>query len=331
MHWEVLSCVLHELVMIQETGKGMSLFYHSEEKPQIEAVNGAGDAIISVTVIVPAFNEQESIGLVLTSLNQALETSGLLYEIIVVDDGSTDNTAQVVSQFPVRLIRHSANKGYGAALKTGVRAATHDIIITMDSDGQHNPADIPRFVKLMETHDIVIGARTKQSHAPLLRRPGKWFLGAVANYLAGMRIPDYNSGFRAFRRELFMRFAHFLPNGFSFSTTLTLAAIKEGYDIAWPPITVSPRVGTSTVNLVKDGYNILLLILRTIVLFDPLKVFLPPSLALGLFGIMFSTYGLIRFRAFPESGVLLIVAAIFLFFFGILADQISALRRGLGQ
>ncbi len=284
-----------------------------------------------VTVIVPAYNEEHGIGPMLERLLQVMADSGLIYEIIVVDDGSSDNTADVASRFPVRLTRHSTNKGYGAALKTGVRAAAYDIIITMDSDGQHDPAEIPRFAELMGTYDVVIGARTKQSHAPLVRRPGKLLLGMVANYLAGVEIPDYNSGFRAFRRELFMRFAHFLPNGFSFSTTLTLAAIKEGYDIAWPPITVSPRVGTSTVNLVKDGYNILLLILRTIVLFDPLKVFLPPSLALGLFGIMFSTYGLIRFRAFPESGVLLIVAAIFLFFFGILADQISALRRGLGQ
>jgi len=279
------------------------------------------------SIIIPAFNEEKNIAQLLRSLKAAQEN----YEVIVVDDGSSDNTAEIASRFPVRLIRHSTNKGYGAALKTGVRAATHDIVVTMDSDGQHDPADIPRFVKLMETHDIVIGARTKQSHAPLLRRPGKWFLGMVADYLAGMRIPDYNSGFRAFRRELFMRFAHFLPNGFSFSTTLTLAALKEDYDIAWPPITVTRRVGTSTVNPVRDGYNTLLLILRTVILFDPLKVFLPPSLALGLFGTVFSAYGVIRFRAFPETGALFIVAAIFLFFFGLLADQISALRRGLGQ
>lgn len=300
---------------------------------QVTSVMTSGAPVkrAGVSIVVPAYNEEKGIGPVLERLQQVMVDSGLTYQIIVVDDGSTDNTAEIASQFPVRLIRHSTNKGYGAALKTGVRAATHDIIITMDSDGQHDPADIPRFVELMKTHDIVIGARTKQSHAPFLRRPGKWFLGVVANYLAGVRIPDYNSGFRAFRREVFMRFAHFLPNGFSFSTTLTLAVLKEGYDIAWPPITVSPRVGTSTVNLVKDGYNILLLILRTIVLFDPLKVFMPPSLALGLFGILFSAYGLIRFRAFPESGVLLVVTAIFLFFFGILADQISALRRGLGQ
>lgn len=280
-----------------------------------------------VSIIIPAFNEASGIGPVLEKLCRVMGRTDITHEIIVVDDGSTDGTSSVISKFPVRVIRHSRNQGYGAALKTGVRAATHETIMILDSDGQHDPADIPRFVELARQHEMVIGVRGEGSHSPGIRRPGKWLMGVVANYLAGMKIPDVNSGFRAFRRELVIGHSHILPNGFSFSTTLTIAVLKEGYDVAWVPIVVAERKGTSSVRMLRDGPNTLLLILRTIALFDPLKVLLPPSIMIGLFGVVLSVYGLIRFRAVPESGILLIIVGIFLFFFGILADQISSLRR----
>jgi glycosyltransferase involved in cell wall biosynthesis len=281
------------------------------------------------TVIIPAYNEEQGIGVVLEQLFNALQQSDLLYEVIVVDDGSTDRTAEIAARYPARLISHGINKGYGASLKTAVRAAEHDLVVMMDSDGQHDPCEITRMVELAQEYDLVVGARTRQSHAPFLRRPGKWLLQVTANYLAGRKIPDLNSGFRSFHRDLILRFAPILPNGFSFTTTLTLAALKENYRVIWTPITASKRTGRSTVNPLKDGYNTLILILRTVVLFDPLKVFLPPSLFLGLFGMLFSIYGLVRFQAFPDTGVVLLTAAIVIFFMGILADSISSLRLGM--
>lgn len=282
-----------------------------------------------LSIVIPAYNEAESIGSLLECLYAVMCESGWLFEVIVVDDGSTDATARIVSGYPARLISHGVNKGYGASLKSGIRAANFDLVVMMDSDGQHDPRDIVPMAELARANDLVVGARSKQSHTPPLRRPGKWLLQAVANYLAGMRIPDLNSGFRAFKRDFVLEYTHILPSGFSFSTTLTLAALKQNYKVAWMPITTAKRAGKSTVNPIADGYNTFILILRTIVLFDPLKVFLPPSIFLGLFGVLFSCYGILRFRSVPESGVIVIVSAILLFFLGILADSISALRLGM--
>jgi glycosyltransferase involved in cell wall biosynthesis len=279
-----------------------------------------------ISVVIPAYNEEAGLAPVLERLFDVLSTGTNEFEVIVVDDGSTDGTLAVAETIaeryvyqarkypedrmngsvtlaepssPLRVISHGVNKGYGAALKTGVRAARHDLVVMMDSDGQHDPCDVLRLAALAGGCDMVVGARSNGSYAPTLRKPGKWLLRVTANYLAGTKIPDLNSGLRAFHRDLALRFAHILPNGFSFTTTLTLACLKEHYKITWTPITVVKRTGHSTVNPLTDGYNTFILILRTIVLFDPLKVFLPPSLLLGLFGILFSLYGLVRFRPFP--------------------------------
>jgi glycosyltransferase involved in cell wall biosynthesis len=281
------------------------------------------------SVIIPAFNEEEGLKTLLPCLFDALVASQKIFEVVVVDDGSTDATARLCSEFPIRLLTHRTNKGYGASLKTGVRGAAYDLIVMMDADGQHDPADVLRVVDLAEDFDMVVGARGASSHAPALRKPGKFVLRVVANYLAGMKIPDLNSGLRAFQRDLVERFVHILPNGFSFTTTLTLASLKENYRVGWMPIVVNRRAGVSTVHPLRDGYNTFILILRTIVLFDPLKVFLPPALLLGIFGAAFSAYGIWRYQSFPETGVLVIISAIILFFMGILADSISALRLGM--
>jgi glycosyltransferase involved in cell wall biosynthesis len=289
----------------------------------------AAPPVEGVSVIIPAFNEEQGIAYVLPCLLETLSTAGYPFEVIVIDDGSGDCTAEIAVGLGVQVISHRSNKGYGASLKTGIRAAAYDLIVMMDSDGQHDPADVLRLVEMAAEHDMVVGARIRGSHSPALRRPGKWLLKMVANYLAGVKIPDLNSGFRIFSRDLALRFMHILPNGFSFTTTLTLACLKENYRIGWMPIMVTPRSGKSTVKPIQDGYNTFILILRTIVLFDPLKVFLPPSILLGLFGVLFSIYGIIRFKSLPETGVLVITTAIILFFLGILADSISALRLGM--
>lgn len=280
----------------------------------------------SVSIVVPAFNEEEGLERVISALGDWQNRGA---EIIVVDDGSTDGTAEVARSAGVRVIRHRSNKGYGAALKSGVRAANGDIIITLDSDGQHDPCDIPRLLSALVDCDMVVGMRGKGSHTPTLRRPGKWLLVRVANYLAQADIPDLNSGFRAIRASTLNRFLHILPNGFSFSTTLTLALFKEGYNVEYVPITAAPRRGRSTVRPVQDGLNTILLIVRTIALFDPLQVFLPASVLLFLIGVSYwvldSFY--IRRPNIPSGAVILLVSAVIVFMFGILADQVSAIRR----
>jgi len=279
----------------------------------------------AISIIIPAYNEEASIAHVL----QGLEPWRARAEIIIVDDCSTDRTAQIAEQAGFRVIRHRMNKGYGAALKTGIRAATGDIIVMMDADSEHNAAQISNLLDHLDDNDMVVGARTKGSYAPLMRRPGKWLLSIVANYLAQTNIPDLNSGFRAFRKDVVKLFLHILPNGFSFTTTLTLALFKGGYSVAYVPITTSPRIGTSTVNPIRDGLNTLMLIIRIIALFDPLRVFVPTSAVLFFIGIVYWLADiLLRQRLnIPSGAIILILAGIIIFMFGILADQVSAIRR----
>jgi glycosyltransferase involved in cell wall biosynthesis len=280
----------------------------------------------SLSIIIPAYNEERGIGSVLDGLREWRARA----EIIVVDDGSTDRTAEIAASAGARVIRHRRNKGYGAALKTGIRAAAGEIVVMMDADSEHNAAHIQRLIDAMGDNDMVVGARGKGSHAPLMRRPGKWLLSKVANYLAQTNIPDLNSGLRAFRRDTAKLFLHILPNGFSFTTTLTLALFKEGYSIVYVPVTTTPRVGgLSTVNPIRDGLNTLMLIIRIIALFDPLRVFAPTSAALFFVGVLYWILDIVyRQRVnIPTGAVLVILASVIIFMFGILADQVGAIRR----
>jgi glycosyltransferase involved in cell wall biosynthesis len=276
-----------------------------------------------VSIIIPAFNEEEGLERALGSLMPVAAERG--WEVLVIDDGSTDGTAEVVRRHGARLLSHAENKGYGAALKTGIRGASNDTIVMMDADGQHDPSQIELLLSSMDRSDMVVGARRRMSG---IRAPGKKLLSMVANYLSGTKIPDLNSGFRAFRKSMMKSFLHFCPNTFSFTTTITLAYLREGYAVRYVPIDVDRRVGRrSTVRFFRDGYTTLLLIIRVIVLFNPLKVFVPSSIVLLLFGVCFTIYGIIAYRRAPNTGVLTILSSIILFFMGILADQISAIRR----
>lgn len=290
----------------------------AEVKPQIAAD--------SVSIVIPAYNEEGGLAPVLAGLEDWRKRGA---DVVVVDDGSTDRTFDVAMGAGVRVIRHRSNKGYGAALKSGIRAAHGSVIVTLDSDGQHDPCDIDRLLAELPECDMVVGMRGKGSHAPSLRKPGKWVMARVANYLAETEIPDLNSGFRAVRATTLNRFLHILPNGFSFSTTLTLALFKEGYNVGYVPITAAPRRGRSTVRPFQDGFKTILLIIRTIALFDPLKVFLPASTVLFLVGIFYWVLdSLYAHRPnIPSGAVILLVSAVVVFMFGILADQVSAIRR----
>ena len=281
---------------------------------------------LKASIIIPAFNEEQGLDLILPRVKDVALKEG--YEIIVVDDGSTDGTSETAKKHGVRLIRHPYNKGYGASLKTGTRNVLSDIILIMDADGQHNPEEIKKLVSCIGEYDMAVGARSKQSHFPLLRRPGKFILNITANYLSGHKIEDLNSGFRAIKKECVLEFMHILPNQFSFSTTITLAMFKAAYNVKYLPITVKARAGgRSSVKHAKHGLQTMLLIIRVIMLFNPLKVFIPLSLILGLFGTLFGMYGVLRFHSFPKTGVVAIISGVMIFALGVLADQISSLRR----
>ncbi|MFH1118814.1 MAG: glycosyltransferase family 2 protein [Bacteroidota bacterium] len=288
-----------------------------------------GNTLMQASVVIPTYNEEAGIG----PLLDKLATGGFIlkYEIIVVDDGSTDGTAALVKKFPVRLIRHGVNKGYGAALKTGIRKATCNKVIMLDSDGQHDPVYIDQVCELLSEYDMVIGERGSGSYQVGSRKSGKWIIRKTGEMLVNQVLPDYNSGFRGFQRELILNLLHLMPNGFSFSTTSTLAFLKEGYSIGTFPINVGQRLGrSSNVNFLKDGAKTFLLLFRIIMLFNPLKVFFPASLLFTFSGFIWGINGYFIFGRFPNSGTVLISLGMFLFFFGLLADQIAILNRKEG-
>ena len=280
----------------------------------------------SVCVILPAYNEQDGIGAVLEKLFQAAAENK--WEVIVVDDGSTDNTAEIAEEAGAKVLRHLRNRGYGASLSTGVKNTDADIVVFMDSDGQHDHNDINCLLEHIGQNDMVAGARTNDSHTDFQRRPGKGLLKWFANYLAKENIPDVNSGFRAFKRDVLVKYLHLMPEGFSFSTTSTFAMLKGGHQIKWIPITTAKRVGASTVRQLKHGPETMMLMLRLTVLFDPLRVFLPISGISMLLAVIMTVLNLALYRrAIPASAVLLAITAVIIFMLGLVTDQVSAIRR----
>jgi glycosyltransferase involved in cell wall biosynthesis len=279
-----------------------------------------------ISVVIPAHNEEKAVGTVLDELIDALE--GQKYEIIVVDDGSTDNTAKIVQQKEsVKLIQHPINKGYGAALKTGIKNATSDLIMIIDGDGTYPVKAIPALLEEVDEYDMVVGARTgKEVKIQLYRRPAKWFLSKLANYLVGTKIPDLNSGMRIFKKEAATEFFNILPSTFSFTTTITLAYLSNDYNVKYIPIDYHERTGKSKIKPFRDGFNFIMLIVRTITYFNPLKVFLPISIVLFVFGFILLLYqGLVQ-RNVADLPAMLILAAFQIGFLGLLADLVVRRR-----
>jgi glycosyltransferase involved in cell wall biosynthesis len=276
----------------------------------------------AVSIIVPALNEEHAIG----TLIEELRAAASWHEIIVVDDGSIDATAERATQSGARVVRHPYNKGNGASVKSGIRHATGEYILIIDGDGQHKPEDAVRLVSRLGLYDLVIGARSAGTQATSTRRYGNSLLNWLAGYLTDRDIPDLTSGFRAARREHLREFIHLLPNGFSTPTTTTLAFIKAGYNVAFEPVQARQRAGQSKIHLARDGTKFLMIILRIVTIFSPLRIFLPVSLASFIVGAGYAGWTIYSQSHVTNTSVLLIILAVIVFLVGLVSEQISALR-----
>jgi len=274
------------------------------------------------------YNEEEAIGDDLDLILKTMKDSGYNYEVIVVDDGSTDRTAEIVRGFEeVRMIQHPYNRGTGAARTTGLRAARGDVVVMTDGDGTYPNQDIPRLLAEMEAHDwdMIVGARRREAGTVRwLRSPTKWFIRMLASYLTNTKIPDLNSGFKAFRRDLALRYLNILPTTHSWVSTITIAFLSDGYIVGYLPIDYYPRKGRSTFHPITDTYNYLSLVVRTITYFNPLKVFLPVSLGLFTIGGAKMIYDIFAYHFhFAPSTVIVILTAIQIGALGLLADLVA--------
>ena len=276
----------------------------------------------TVSIVVPAFNEESAVAGLVTDLLAA----EAWHEIIVVDDGSRDSTADRARAAGARVVRHPYNNGNGAAVKTGIRTATGEYILIIDGDGQHKPEDARRLVAQLGEYDLVIGARSTGTQATHARRFGNSALNWLAGYLTDRDIPDLTSGFRAARREHLREFLHLLPNGFSTPTTTTLSFIKAGYNVKFEPVEARQRVGQSNIRLARDGTKFLMIILRIVTLFSPLRVFLPVSIASFGLGTGYALWTIHTQSHVTNSSVLLIILAVIVFLVGLVSEHISALR-----
>ena len=276
----------------------------------------------SVTIVIPAFNEAGSIGRVIAQLRAA----AAWHEVLVVDDGSTDGTGQAAADAGARVIRHPYNKGNGAAVKTAIRAADSEWIAIVDADGQHAPEDALRVVRRLGEYDLVVAARRGDTHATAGRRAGNAVLNRLASYLTERPIPDLTSGFRAARRDYLVEFIHLLPNGFSTPTTTTLAFIKAGYNVAFEEIAARPRVGASKIRLASDGAKFLLILLKVITIFSPLRIFAPLSAVSFALGAAYGLWNFVYHARIPNGAVLLLMFAIMIILVGLVSEQISSLR-----
>jgi glycosyltransferase involved in cell wall biosynthesis len=276
----------------------------------------------STSIVIPAYNEVTAIGPLVEGLRQA----AAWHEILVIDDGSDDGTGERASAAGAHVIRHPYNKGNGAAVKTGIRRATGRYVLIMDADGQHQAADASRLVAHLDEYDLVVGARTGSSHANLVRRAGNQALNVVAGYLVERPIADLTSGFRVAGRDVLLEFLHLLPNGFSTPTTTTLAFIKAGYNVRFEPIEAVKRQGQSKIKLGADGVRFLLILLKVVTVFSPLRIFLPISATAFVIGAAYALWTIVTQSHVTNSSVLLILMSVVILLVGLVSEQISALR-----
>ena len=280
------------------------------------------DAASHTSVIIPAFNE----GLSVRQLVVDLQKVAGWHEILVIDDGSSDDTGEQAAAAGARVIRHPYNKGNGAAVKTGIRQASGTFVLIVDADGQHQPGDTLRLVNPLNEFELVVGARSMATQASSSRRLGNSLLNNLASYLTNRPIPDLTSGFRAARRDCLLEFLHLIPNGFSTPTTTTLAFLKAGYSVQFVPIEAAARQGTSKIRLGSDGAKFVLILLKLITIFSPLRIFVPVSLATFTLGAAYAVWTIVTQSHVTNSSVLLILLSVIMFLIGLVSEQIASLR-----
>lgn len=276
----------------------------------------------SLSIVIPAKNEAGAIGNVVSTARAAYPDA----EVIVVDDGSTDDTATVAEAAGATVLRHPESLGNGAAVKAGARAASGDVIAFMDGDGQHDATQFaPLIDKLGAGYDMVIGARDAGSHANVGRLYANGIYNVVASWLTGRRIPDLTSGFRVVRGDLFKQFLYLLPNGFSYPTTITMAFLRSGYPICFEPIPVAKRIGKSHIRPIRDGMRFLVIIFKIATLYSPLKIFLPTAAVFFGTGLGWYVYTYATMGRFTNMSMLLFSAAVIVFLIGLISEQITSL------
>ena len=280
------------------------------------------DQFRNVSVILPAKNEAAAIGQTVSRVVTLLPEA----EVIVVDDGSKDSTAEIASEAGAKVVSHPYIKGNGAAIKTGARTASGDVIVFMDADGQHDPADIQRLLgRINEGYDLVVGARQRGSQASVGRGLANGFYNRLATYMTGHKVEDLTSGFRAVRADKFREFLYLLPNGFSYPTTSTMAFFRAGYSVAYEPIHAAQRIGKSHIKPLQDGMRFLLIIFKIGTLYSPLKLFAPIAALAFVLGSLWYGYTLGTEGRFTNMSALLYTGSVMIFLMGLISEQITAL------
>lgn len=285
----------------------------------------------AVTVVIPAFNEERAVAGVVGEVRGVLKRARVPYEIVVVDDGSRDQTAARAKKAGARVISMGENRGYGASIKAGMREAKTNLIAIIDADGTYPAGELPELLKMVETADMAVGARVKAGAAiPSLRRFPKWLLGKWANYLADRKIPDLNSGLRVFKKNIAARYEGLCPNGFSFTTTITLALECHGYIVKYRPISYAPRVGESKIRPFRDTFNFFSLVLRVVMYFKPLKIFIPLSAIILVSGLALGVTTWFNHQPFSNTILFILISslqiALWIAITGLLADLL--VKRG---
>jgi len=278
---------------------------------------------MQLSIIIPAKNEAATIGQVVDQIRAGFDDA----EILVVDDGSTDNTAELAREAGAGVVSHPQSLGNGAAVKAGARAAKGDVLVFLDADGQHDPADIPRLLdELEQGYAMAVGARSTNSHANVARLAANGIYNVIASWMTGHRIPDLTSGLRAVRADLFRKFLYLLPNGFSYPTTITMAFLRAGYPVTFVPIEARKRQGKSHIRPLHDGVRFLVIIFKITTLYAPLKLYLPTSAVFFLTGAGYYAFTYLTMGRFTNMSLLLFSAAVIVFLIGLISEQITALN-----
>jgi len=277
---------------------------------------------MKISVVIPVYNEAQSVGALIEAVTKKIPDA----EIIVVNDGSDDNTEDVAAQAGAKVISHPYNIGNGAAVKTGIRNAAGDRVLLIDGDGQHNPDDIPELIEASDQYDMAVGARSPESHANLLRRFANFIYNILATYITGIKVKDLTSGFRIINRKTATKYLYLLPNTFSYPTTITLAYLRSGRSVHYVPIKAGKRNGKSKIKPLKDGTRFLLIMIKIATLYSPLSIFMPTSIIFFILGLSNYAYTYFSVHRFTNMSALFLVTSVIIFMMGLISEQITQTR-----